>query len=214
MGYGEITDPAQAPLAQAAGYLVRHLATGRTLPTGAQNVMDLWRGFLDSHAGGTFEGLDGVLDDQRAFARFARQVIEDLGYGDQLGDDPDAEEPSATRRRPRRREENPQEAGGDAEEDERRRTTRPRTRRSDQRADPQDMQAALDDADDADLAEELEMRRGRGRPSAARRRRIPRPTRPTRSSSPASTRRSPPRIWPTRPSSSGCAPISTSSSSR
>ena len=29
MGYGEITDPAQAPLAQAAGYLVRQLATGR-----------------------------------------------------------------------------------------------------------------------------------------------------------------------------------------
>ena len=36
MGYGEITDPAQAPLAQAAGYLVRHLATGRALPKGAR----------------------------------------------------------------------------------------------------------------------------------------------------------------------------------
>ena len=34
MGYGELTDPAQAPLAQAAGYLVRHLATGRALPQG------------------------------------------------------------------------------------------------------------------------------------------------------------------------------------
>ena len=36
MGYGELTDPAQAPLAQAAGYLVRHLATGRALPEGAR----------------------------------------------------------------------------------------------------------------------------------------------------------------------------------
>ena len=88
-GYAEIQDATRAPLPQAAGYLVRELATGRTLPEGAQNVLDLWRGFLESQAGGTLEGLDGVLDDQQAFARFARQVIDDLGYGDQLGEDPD-----------------------------------------------------------------------------------------------------------------------------
>src|SRR5690606_31042133 len=82
-------DATRAPLPQAAGYLVRELATGRTLPEGAQNVLELWRGFLESQAGGTLEGLDGVLDDQQAFARFARQVIDDLGYGDQLGEDPD-----------------------------------------------------------------------------------------------------------------------------
>ena len=29
------------------------------------------------------------MSDQAAFARFARRVIDDLGYGDQLGDDPD-----------------------------------------------------------------------------------------------------------------------------
>ena len=56
LGYAEITDPGKAPLDQAAGYLVRHLATGRPLPKGAQNVMDLWRGFLEfarrRHAGG------------------------------------------------------------------------------------------------------------------------------------------------------------------
>ena len=88
-GYAEIQDATRAPLPQAAGYLVRELATGRTLPEGAQNVLELWRGFLESQAGGTLEGLDGVLDDQQAFARFARQVIDDLGYGDQLGEDPD-----------------------------------------------------------------------------------------------------------------------------
>src|SRR5690606_1998511 len=62
-GYAEIQDATRAPLPQAAGYLVRELATGRTLPEGAQNVLDLWRGFLESQAGGTLEGLDGVLDD-------------------------------------------------------------------------------------------------------------------------------------------------------
>ena len=35
------------------------------------------------------EGLQDTLGDQGAFAKFARKIISDLGYGDQLGDDPD-----------------------------------------------------------------------------------------------------------------------------
>ncbi len=92
LGYDQITDPADAPLHAAAGYLIRHLATGRDLPTGARNVMELWRGFIEGEAGETLENLQDTLADQSAFARFARKVIEDLGYGDQLGDDPDAED--------------------------------------------------------------------------------------------------------------------------
>src|SRR6056297_3578733 len=38
LGYGEITTPADAPLATAAGYLVRHLATGRDLPPAAHKI--------------------------------------------------------------------------------------------------------------------------------------------------------------------------------
>jgi len=91
-GYGQIRQAQDAPLAQAAGYLVRHLATGRPLPAGADNVMELWRPFIEQQAGGTLENLSDVLADQAAFARFARKVIEDLGYGDQLGDDPDSED--------------------------------------------------------------------------------------------------------------------------
>ncbi|RED14231.1 cobaltochelatase subunit CobT [Pontivivens insulae] len=88
-GFGEITEAGQAPLAEAAGYLLRHLATGRDLPPDAANVMNLWRGFLEGQAGDAFENVDDVLADQQAFAKFARQVIDDLGYGEQLGDDPD-----------------------------------------------------------------------------------------------------------------------------
>ncbi len=91
-GYGEITQAADAPLATAAGYLIRHLATGRELPPAAANVMNLWRDFIEAQAGGTLEDLETTLADQTAFARFARQFIDDLGYGDQLGDDPDADE--------------------------------------------------------------------------------------------------------------------------
>ncbi|MCH2075297.1 MAG: cobaltochelatase subunit CobT [Rhodobacteraceae bacterium] len=88
-GYGDIKEAAEAPLPVAAGYLIRHLATGRDLPKDAANVMALWRGYIEGQAGGTLEDLDGMLSDQAAFAKFARQVISDLGYGDQLGDDPD-----------------------------------------------------------------------------------------------------------------------------
>jgi cobaltochelatase CobT len=88
-GYGQITEPSQAPLSAAAGYLIRHLATGRALPPSADNVMSLWQDFIEGAAGGTLDNLQEVLSDQQAFAKFARQIIDDLGYGDQLGDDPD-----------------------------------------------------------------------------------------------------------------------------
>ncbi|ABD55659.1 cobaltochelatase subunit CobT [Jannaschia sp. CCS1] len=88
-GYGEIRDATDAPLSTAAGYLIRHLATGRDLPPEAANVMELWRGFIEDRCDGTLEDLQDVLSNQTSFAKFARQLIDDLGYGDQLGDDPD-----------------------------------------------------------------------------------------------------------------------------
>ena len=91
-GYADITDKGQAPLSAAAGYWIRQMATGRDLPKGAANVLDLWRGFIDEQTGDRAGALDDVLADQKAFARLARQLIEDLGYGDQLGEDPDRED--------------------------------------------------------------------------------------------------------------------------
>ena len=54
-GYEQVTEPSGAPLSVAAGYLIRHLATGRPLPKGADNVMELWRGFIEDQAGETLE---------------------------------------------------------------------------------------------------------------------------------------------------------------
>ena len=89
MGYREIKERSEAPLPDAAGFLIRSLATGRELPEGAQNVLNLWRDFLETQAGKTIENVSDQLEDQSQFAKFARQVITDLGYGDQLGKDPD-----------------------------------------------------------------------------------------------------------------------------
>ncbi|MFO1210995.1 MAG: cobaltochelatase subunit CobT [Amaricoccus sp.] len=156
LGYAELTEPEQAPLAQAAGFLVRQLATGRRLPAGAQRVLELRRGFLDEHAGRAFAGLDDVLDDQQAFARFARRVIEDLGFGDQLGDDPDDGEDDDAEEGKDDASEEQQESGGDAEDESEDQRQSEETA-SDQQTDPDEMQAAMEAGDDADLAEDVEV---------------------------------------------------------
>ena len=157
-GYSQIRQAQDAPLAQAAGYLVRHLATGRPMPGGAGNVMDLWRPFIEEQAGGTLDRLDEVLADQAAFARLARQVIADLGYGDQLGDDPDAQE----------------DEGEEAEADEEEEAGDSQTRDQDQseeadaspeesqetQDDPSQAQVSMDDMADMDEGEEAELPEG------------------------------------------------------
>ena len=153
-GYAQIRDPGQAPLAQAAGYMVRQRVTGRPLPAGAQNVLDLWRDTLESQAGGTLGRIEAVLEDQQAFARFARQVIDDLGYGEQLGEDPDLEDPA-----PEDPEEGDDETGeeessegtADDRSDEQARSEESGT---DAEADPQQVQATLDSDDDTEVAED------------------------------------------------------------
>ena len=118
-GYDQIRQAQDAPLAIAAGYLIRHLATGQPLPPGASNVMELWRGFIEDMAGERLNDIPDLLSDQRAFARFSRDVIRDLGYGDQLGDDPD-ESQDQTDEEGSPEEEDREDAGGeqDSESDE------------------------------------------------------------------------------------------------
>jgi cobaltochelatase CobT len=80
-------------MAEAAGFLMRQKLTGRPLPAGAQNVLDIWQDFFDGHLETDLEALGGNLEDQIGFAKRAWKIIEELGYGDQLGEDPDAQDP-------------------------------------------------------------------------------------------------------------------------
>ena len=93
MGYREIKERSEAPLPEAAGFLIRSLATGRELPEGAQNVLNLWRDFLETQAGKTIQNVSDQLEDQSQFAKFARQVITDLGYGCLLYTSPSPRDP-------------------------------------------------------------------------------------------------------------------------
>jgi cobaltochelatase CobT len=157
-GYDQIKAPADAPLATAAGYLIRHLATGRDLPGGAQNVMELWRGFIEDHCDGTLENLPDMLNDQQAFAKFARQMIADLGYADQLGDDPDAIDDD---------QDDPAEDGADDQEDEPDSTGQDESeddedagapeQSQEEQQDAAQAQVSMDDQADAEMGEETEM---------------------------------------------------------
>ena len=159
-GYAQVKEASDAPLPVAAGYLVRHLATGRDLPAGAQNVMDLWRGFIESQAGGTLGDLQEILEDQSAFARFTRRIIEDLGYGDQLGDDPDQieDESEDESEDDSEAEDQPDSTGqDDSEEDEA--DAAPEQTQEEQQ-DAGQAQVSMDDLADEEMGEEMEMPEG------------------------------------------------------
>ncbi|WP_299924009.1 cobaltochelatase subunit CobT [uncultured Pelagimonas sp.] len=159
-GYGQITQPSEAPLPVAAGYLIRHLATGRDLPDDAANVMELWRGFMENQAGGTLDNLQDVLSDQSAFAKFARQMITDLGYGDQLGDDPDdmsddSDEDGSSD--DQEEEEQPDSSGQDDEGDE---ADASPEQSQEETQDPSQAQVSMDEMADQELGDEAEMPEG------------------------------------------------------
>ena len=160
-GYDQIKEPSEAPLAIAAGYLIRHLATGRPLPKGADNVMELWRGFIENQAGNTLDELGDMLNDQQSFAKFARQVIDDLGYGDQLGDDPDGidDEMEDDAQTDDDAQDEPDSTGQDDGDDQDDMEGAPEQSQEEQQ-DQQQAQVSMDDAADAEMGEEAEMPEG------------------------------------------------------
>ncbi|MCB1362523.1 MAG: cobaltochelatase subunit CobT [Rhodobacteraceae bacterium] len=152
-GYDRMKDASEAPLPDAAGYLIRHLASGRAMPEGAANVMELWRGFIEDQAGGTLEDLQDSLEDQGAFARLARQVISDLGYGDQLGEDPDSEDESDEEAEADDEQPEP-DSTGQEDQDDSQSETDPDAQSQDQ---PDQVQVSADEMADEDMGEEVDM---------------------------------------------------------
>jgi cobaltochelatase CobT len=156
-GYDQMKSSSEAPLAAAAGYLVRQMATGRPLPEGAANVAELWRGFIEAEAGETLENLDEKIADQAEFARFARQIITDLGYGDQLGDDPDQLDDDQDDQAEEDAEEqpDPDSTGEDDSDDEQ--ADADAEQAQEQQQDESQAQVSMDEMAEDELTEETEM---------------------------------------------------------
>ncbi len=162
-GYAGITRSEEAPLPQAAAYMIRQMATGRPLPPGASNVLDLWRGFIEQQCGGTLEDLEEALADQAAFARFARKLIDDLGYGDQLGDDPDANE-DETEDDGTGDEQEPEPESAEAEGEQESQDDSDAPPDDERQQDSSSVEMALDEGAEAEMAEEMELPEGEAPP--------------------------------------------------
>ena len=158
-GYGQITKAADAPLSVAAGYLIRHLATGRDLPPAAANVMELWQEFIEGQAAGTLDNLDAALADQRSFARLSRQMIEDLGYGDQLGDDPDSDDDQNEDEAETEEDDSDPDSDGRDDDDSQDADASPEQAQEEQQ-DASQAQVTMDDMADMEMGDEAELPEG------------------------------------------------------
>ncbi len=159
-GYDQVKQASEVPLSTAAGYLIRHLATGRQLPAGAQNAMEMWRGFIEEQAGVTLDNLDETLDNQANFARFSRQIIKDLGYGDQIGDDPDQvdEDQEDQAEEGAEEEQDPDSTGNDDDDGEEAEGSPEQSQEEEQ--DASQAQVSMDEMADQEMGDEAEMPEG------------------------------------------------------
>ena len=160
-GYKSIVAKEEAPLSVAAGYLIRQMATGRPLPEGAEHVANLWRKHFEEQAGATLEDLQDSLSDQARFSKMARQVIDDLGYGDQLGDDPDNsddQDEGDEAEAEAEEDDQPDETGGDEDEGEDQDAAPDQSQETQQ--DESQAQVSADDMADAAEGEESDMPEG------------------------------------------------------
>lgn len=153
LGWSQMREAGQAPLAEAAALLLRAQATGRELPADCAHMLGLLRETLEAQTGETMERATDALEDQSAFAKLARKVIEDLGYGDQLGEDPDQPDESEEDEDQDGDEPEPDpdsqgEDGGDEDQD-----LAP-DEQSSESADAASAQMAMEDADDTEMTEE------------------------------------------------------------
>ena len=83
-GAARMQDRTLAPLADAVALMVRERLTGLAPPANAKALVDAWRADIEKNAGGDLDKLAEVIDDQRAFALQFRNVLNDLGIGDEL----------------------------------------------------------------------------------------------------------------------------------
>ncbi|WP_299359017.1 cobaltochelatase subunit CobT [uncultured Paracoccus sp.] len=154
-GYGQVRQASDVPLAVAAGYLVRQAATGRPLPQAAQHVADLWRPFVEQQGGDTLDAAAHSLDDQGAFARLSRRLIADLGYGDQLGDDPDEPEDEADENAEQEQDDSGQEQSQQQDEGDDAEASPEQSQERTQ--DERQAQVSMDEQSEDELADDAEM---------------------------------------------------------
>ena len=157
LGYDSVSNPADAPISAAASFLLRRLATDRKLPKAAQNLVDLRADLFGHDTNSTMKDLKENLTNQTEFSKLTRQVIEDLGFGDQLGEDPDQNENDQQEDAEQENQEENQDTEGNENQDDQEDWEQDPDDSGEQDTDPSQAQVSADDIDESDTEEESEM---------------------------------------------------------
>ena len=157
LGYDSVSNPADAPISAAASFLLRKLATDRKLPKAAQNLVDLRADLFGHDTNSTMKDLKENLTNQTEFSKLTRQVIEDLGFGDQLGEDPDQNENDQQEDAEQENQEENQDTEGNENQDDQEDWEQDPDDSGEQDTDPSQSQVSADDIDESDTEEESEM---------------------------------------------------------
>ena len=81
-GLARMEDRVQAPMADVLGLMVRERLTGEAPPDGARALVDALRPEIEAKAGPDLDRLSGALEDQAAFGRIVRTILNDLDMGE------------------------------------------------------------------------------------------------------------------------------------
>ena len=157
LGYDSVSNPADAPISAAASFLLRKLATDRKLPKAAQNLVDLRADLFGHDTNSTMKDLKENLTNQTEFSKLTRQVIEDLGFGDQQGEDPDQNENDQQEDAEQENQEENQDTEGNENQDDQEDWEQDPDDSGEQDTDPSQAQVSADDIDESDTEEESEM---------------------------------------------------------
>ena len=95
MNMADVSDRADAPLEEAVALLVRERITGLAPPASAENLVGLWRDWIEQKASTDLSRLEDLIEDQHAFAETIRDLISSLDMADELGSE-NAEEETDT----------------------------------------------------------------------------------------------------------------------
>ncbi len=76
--FAEVSDKADAPLAEALGLILRERVAGVSVPPSGNAIVELWRTEIEQRAGHSLTTLLTRFEDQELFSRATRQLLRDL----------------------------------------------------------------------------------------------------------------------------------------
>jgi cobaltochelatase CobT len=82
-GYTRVNVREDAPLAEAIGLMVREKLTGEKLPPGGEQLVSLWRDWVNDKVDTDFETLANNIDDQAAYADALSRLLVELDLIDE-----------------------------------------------------------------------------------------------------------------------------------